>query len=63
MDANAKIGLMEEEVTRNGRLMMGLLVECEMEVMNKHDTCIGPIIRQNRKKQEEISAIDLIIAG
>ena len=33
-----------------------------MEVMNKHDTCIGTITRQNRKKQEEKSAIDLIIA-
>ena len=63
MDANAKIGLMKEKVTRNGRLMLGLLDECEMEVMNKHDTCIGTITRQNRKKQEEKSAIDLVIAS
>ena len=63
MDANAKIGLMREEVSRNGRLMIALLEECEMEVMNERDICQGTITRQNRRKEVEKSAIDLIIAS
>ena len=62
MDANAKIGLMGEEVTRNGRLITTVFQECEMEVLNGSDKCEGTITRQNRKREAEKSAIDLVAA-
>ena len=62
MDGNAKIGLMGEEMSRNGRLMMEMLSECEVEIMNNKETCSGVITRQNRKNEDEKSAIDFVIA-
>ena len=61
MDANAKVGLMGEELSRNGRLMEDLFNECEMTVINRTKVCKGVITRQNRKRPEERSAIDLVV--
>lgn len=60
MDANAKVGLMGEEHSRNGRLMEDLFNECEMTIINRTKVCKGVITRQNRKRPEERSAIDLV---
>ena len=63
MDANAKIGLMNEEMTRNGKLITKVFQECELEVINGSEKCEGTITRQNRKKISEKSAIDLVVAS
>ena len=53
MDANAKTGLMGEEVSRNGKLMMNMFEECELEVVNGGEKCVGVVTRQNRKRPSE----------
>ena len=62
MDANAKIGLMGEPMSRNGKLIDKVFTECQMEVMNGTGKCKGSVTRQNRKNQAEKSAIDLVAA-
>ena len=62
MDANAKIGLMGEPMSRNGKLIDKVFQECQMEVMNGTKKCRGKVTRQNRKNQAEKSAIDLVTA-
>ena len=63
MDANAKIGLMGEEPSRNGRMMRVLFEECGIVVINETEKCKGVITRQNRTKEQEKSAIDFVIAS
>ena len=41
MDANAKIGLMQEAKSRNGKLIEGVFQEQDIFVMNKTDKCRG----------------------
>ena len=60
MDANAKIGLMGEDISRNGDLMIKALEESEMIVINGTDKCSGIITRQNRSRQQERLVIDLV---
>ena len=62
MDANAKIGLMGEPMSRNGKLLADVFQECELIVMNEQDICTGVVTRQNRRKETEKSAIDFIVA-
>ena len=62
MDANAKIGLMGEAESRNGKLIKEVFDECEVEVMNQTEKCNGVITRQNRNKENEKSAIDFVVA-
>ena len=62
MDANAKFGLMGEEISRNGKLMKSVFDECQVEIINSSDKCEGQITRQNRKKPDEKSAIDIVVA-
>ena len=62
MDANSKIGLMGEAVSRNGKLLREMVEECELEILNEKSFCHGVITRQNRKNVTEASAIDLVLA-
>ena len=62
MDANSKIGLMGESVSRNGKLLREMVEECELDIVNEKSVCHGVITRQNRKNVEESSAIDLVLA-
>ena len=62
MDANAKIGLMGEEPSRNGKMMKAVFSECGIEIMNENEKCEGVVTRQHRSKEEEKSAIDFILA-
>ena len=50
MDANAKIGLMGEDISRNGDLMIKALDASEMIVINGTEQCSGKITRQNRSR-------------
>ena len=61
MDANAKIGLMGEPISRNGNLLKETIEECELEIMNGKSMCKGTITRQNRRKEDEKSAIDFVL--
>ena len=63
MDGNAKIGLLNEAVSRNGVLLKGVFDECGLEVMNESDKCIGSVTRVNRKNSEEKSAIDFLVVS
>ena len=62
MDGNGKIGLLGEEVSRNGRCLLDVFQECNLTVMNKEEVCTGKVTRQNRKKDTEKSAIDFVLA-
>ena len=60
MDANSKIGLMNEPISRNGALIMEVMNETGLEIINKSTKCKGIITRQNTKNKEEKSAIDFV---
>ena len=47
MDGNGKIGLLGEEVSRNGALLESVFEECELEVMNRKEVCQGKVTRVN----------------
>ena len=61
MDGNGKIGMLGEEISRNGRLLMDLFNENDLELMNQSDKCKGAITRVNRKRTDETSAIDFLV--
>ena len=63
MDGNAKIGLMGEKISRNGKMLMEVFEECELIILNKQQICKGVTTRQNRCKEEEKSAIDFVVAS
>ena len=63
MDGNGKIGLLGENISRNGALLLELFEECELEVMNKSSKCEGKITRINRKNHSENSAIDFLLVS
>ena len=62
MDGNAKIGLMGEEPSRNGKMMKEVFNKCGIVIMNESEICEGVVTRQHRSRLEEKSAIDFIIA-
>ena len=63
MDGNGKLGLIGEEISRNGGFLNDMIDECELVLLNAKDNCIGKITRQNRKKKDEFSAIDFVLAS
>ena len=63
MDANAKIGMLGEEISRNRKLLLNTLNETNLSVMNKSEKCKGKITRKNTKNDKEVSAIDLVVAS
>ena len=62
MDGNGKIGLMNEEISRNGKELLKVFDETNLTVLNRSDICTGKITRQN-KKGDEKSAIDFVTAS
>ena len=63
MDGNAKIGLLGEPISRNGKHLLKVFDETGLFVLNKSDLCKGKITRVNTKNASEISAIDLVAAN
>ena len=61
MDGNGKIGLLDEEISRNGSLLLDVFNECELNIMNKSEKCQGKITRVNRRYPEQKSAIDFLV--
>ena len=63
MDGNAKIGILNEPVSRNGRHLLKVIEDTNLIIMNKSDKCCGKITRQNTKKASEFSAIDFVLTS
>ena len=61
MDGNGKIGLLGEDTSRNGKLLLDVFDECDLSIMNKSEKCSGKITRVNRKNPEQKSAIDFLV--
>ena len=62
MDANAKIGLLGEEISRNGHVLLQIFENTGLNVMNNNSKCKGRVTRKNTKNNNGISAIDFIVA-
>ena len=63
MDGNAKLGLLGEDLSRNGKLLAQLISENDLVLMNKNTKCQGRVTRQNTKRSDEQSAIDFVITS
>ena len=61
MDGNGKIGLLGEEISRNGKLLIDVFEECDLQIMNQSDKCNGKVTRQNRRNEDQKSAIDFLV--
>ena len=61
MDGNAKIGLIDEAISRNGKLLNQVFNDQDLIVLNKSAKCTGSITRQNTKNKDEVSAIDFVV--
>ena len=62
MDGNAHIGIMGEEISRNGKLLKQLCSDNELGIMNISKKCEGKVTRQSSIKENEKSAIDFVLA-
>ena len=62
MDANAKVGILGEDVSRNGKYLLDMTNEVPLENMNLSEKCKGQVTRVNRKNPSERSAIDFVLA-
>ena len=63
MDGNAKIGILGEEKSRNGKLLEEVMMCHRLQFLNRNDKCRGKITRQNTKNENERSAIDFVVAS
>ena len=63
MDGNAKIGLLNEEISRNGNLLKQVFAQTGLIVMNNTSKCEGRITRKKNNNENEYSAIDFILAS
>ena len=63
MDANTKTGILGESISRNGKLLIHTFEETGLKIMNLSEKCRGKITRKNTKNDQEISAIDLVVAN
>lgn len=62
MDGNGKIGILNEPISRNGRLLLDVFETTELQIMNYSQKCEGKITHRAKKKNEKDSAIDFILA-
>ena len=63
MDGNAKIGLIGEDISRNGDELLKVINRTGLFLLNGTDKCKGIITRQNTNNLAEKSAIDFILAS
>ena len=62
MDGNAKIGLLGEQKSRNGKLLEEVMKSHDLNFLNQNTKCKGKITRQNTKNPSEKSAIDFVVS-
>ena len=60
MDANAKVGLLGETISRNGQILLQTFENTGLIIMNESEKCHGRVTRQNTKNCQEKSAIMLL---
>ena len=63
LQENAKLNILEEGFSRNGKLLMEVIEETNLKIINKCEKCDGKITRQNTKNLQEKSAIDFVITS
>ena len=63
MDGNGKIGLLGEKISRNGKMLIEVFQNCEMQMINGSEKCLGKITRQDPNKPEQNSAIDFVVTS
>ena len=63
MDGNAKIGLLGEDISRNGSLLLETIEQTGLVLMNGTEKCRGKVTRFNTKNDREKSAIDFVLAN
>ena len=62
MDGNAKIGLLSEVISRNGKELLSLVNRTGLFILNGTEKCDGIITRQNPNNLSEKSVIDFVFA-
>ena len=62
MDGNAKIGLIGEDISRNGKELLSLVNRTGLFIVNGTEKCDGIITRQNPNNLAEKSVIDFVFA-
>ena len=63
MDANAKIGILGEEKSRNGKKILQVFENANLHILNMSEKCQGKITRKNTTKENEVSAIDFVVVS
>ena len=63
MDANAKIGILGEEISRNGKKILEVFDNTDLTIINTSEKCQGKVTRKNTKDETKISAIDFVVAS
>ena len=63
MDGNAKLGLLGETPSRNGKLLKRVFENTNLTLMNSSIKCTGKVTRKNTNNENEISAIDFVVAS
>lgn len=63
MDGNAKLGILGEQPSRNGKLLSQVIKDMDLTLMNTNIKCKGKITRQNTNNTNEYSAIDFVVVS
>ena len=63
MDGNARIGLLGEPTSRNGRSLLRVFENMNLHLINNTEKCKGKITRVNTNNSSEFSAIDFAVVS
>ena len=63
MDGNARLGLLNEPISRNGKMLLDVFEKTDIHLLNNTSKCSGKITRRNTKNVNEFSAIDFVLAS
>ena len=63
MDGNARLGLLNEPVSRNGKNLLDVFDRTDLHLINNTDKCHGKVTRINTKNNSEFSAIDFVLVS
>ena len=63
MDGNARIGLLGEPISRNGKSLLRVFENFNLHLLNNTEKCEGRITRVNTKNENEFSAIDFVLVS
>ena len=63
MDGNGKLGLLGENPSRNGKMLLEVFQNTDLCLLNNSEKCSGIVTWQNTKNQNEKSAIDFVLSS